>query len=295
MKPMLAATVDDLADVKYPVYASPKLDGVRALVKGGRLYSRTLKPVPNKYVNELFARSSFSGFDGELIYGSPTAKDVYRQTVSVTGSDDKAEGRDVKFHVFDRWDVKGPLTARLKNDLDRVDWGQLDGLVRVEQRLVKSAEELLQFETECLDAGYEGLILRSPDGLYKFGRSTVKQQGMMKLKRFVDSEFLLLRVVEEMHNANAAKKNALGRTERSSHQAGLVPTGRAGALEVRDLKSGVEFSIGTGLNDEDRAWFWKHRAALEGKFVGKYKSFLIGVKDKPRFPVYLGPREKWDL
>lgn len=293
MKPMLAATVDDVADVKYPVYASPKLDGVRALVKGGRLYSRTLKPVPNKYVNELFARGAFNGFDGELIYGQPTAKDVYRQTVSVTGSDDKREGKDAAFYVFDRWDVSGGFEKR-QDDLAKVDWAT-PGLVRVEQRLVKSGEELLQFETECLDAGYEGLILRSPDGLYKFGRSTVKQQGMMKLKRFVDSEFLLLRVVEEMHNANAAKKNALGRTERSSHQAGLVPTGRAGALEVRDLKSGVEFSIGTGLNDEDRTWFWKHRAALEGKFVGKYKSFLIGVKDKPRFPVYLGPREKWDL
>lgn len=294
MKPMLAATLDAVGDVVFPVYASPKLDGVRALVtEKGKLLSRTLKDVPNKFVNGLFGRKDLAGADGELIYGSPVAKDVYRQTVSVTGADDKPEGKDVKFHVFDMWSGGEGFQTR-SEDVEKLFAG-IPGVVVVEQMLVKSAVELLQFEADCLDAGYEGLILRAPGGRYKFGRSTVNEQGMMKLKRFVDGEFLLKKVEEELHNANAAKKNALGRTERSSHQAGMVPTGRAGALQVRDLVTGVEFGIGTGLNDKDRAWFWRHRAKLEGKFVGKYKSFPVGVKDKPRFPVYLGPREKWDL
>jgi len=63
---------------------------------------------------------------------------------------------------------------------------------------------------------------------------------------------------------------------------------------VRDLRTRIEFQIGTGMDDADRAWFWAHRGEVAGKIV-KYKSFLIGVKDAPRFLVYLGGREAWDL
>jgi DNA ligase-1 len=291
LKPMLADTCDDVTLLRFPLYASPKLDGVRALVKDGRLLSRSLKPVPNKFVNEMFGRKEYNGMDGELIWGPPTSKSVYRDTIHATRNEETVLGKAVKFYVFDRWDrTKGMMdwyhSTRVKHD---------DPIVHVPQRMVQSAEELLAYEQEVLDQGYEGLILRSKDGLYKFGRSTLKEQGMLKLKRFTDGEFLLIKVEEELHNGNEAKRNELGRTARSSAKAGMVPTGRAGALLARDLVSDVEFGIGTGLDDEDREWFWKNRDALEGKFVGKYKSFLIGVKDKPRFPVYLGPREKWDL
>ncbi len=290
MKPMLAATIENMKDIKYPVYASPKLDGVRCLVtKEGKLVSRSLKPIPNKYVNKLFGRREYAGLDGELISGSPTAKDVYRRTV---GDVRRADGEpDVTLFVFDEWNRQRPFR-------DAVD--ALDGMyhetpvLSLPQHLIKDEKELLKYEQDTLDLGYEGLILRDPDGLYKFGRSTMKEQGMMKLKRFVDGEAEILEVIEEMHNGNEAKKNELGRTARSSAKAGKVPTGRAGGLSVRDAKSGVEFTIGTGMDDADKKFFWKHRDATVGKLV-KYKSFLIGVKDKPRFPVYLGPREKWDL
>lgn len=294
MKPMLAATCENVADLRFPLYASPKLDGVRAVVINGKLKARSLKPIPNVYVNEMFGRKDLNGLDGELIWGDPTSKSVYRDTIHATRNEDSTAGKKVKFFVFD--DFTGPekpFETRMK--LSRLAQGDSDSLVFVEQLKVDSAAELLALEAEYLEAGYEGLILRSPDGKYKFGRSTMKEQGMVKLKRFTDSEFLLLDVEEEMENTNEAKKNALGRTERSSAQAGLVGKSRAGTLCGRDLKSGVEFRLGTGMNDDDKAWFWKHRAKLKGKFVGKYKSFLIGVKDKPRFPVYLGPREKWDL
>ena len=50
MKPMLAALCEDVTKLRYPVIASPKLDGIRALVIDGQLVSRTLKPIPNRYV-----------------------------------------------------------------------------------------------------------------------------------------------------------------------------------------------------------------------------------------------------
>ena len=44
-KPMLASQIDDLSSVKYPVYASYKLDGIRAIIYQGVAYSRSLKPI----------------------------------------------------------------------------------------------------------------------------------------------------------------------------------------------------------------------------------------------------------
>ena len=117
---------------------------------------------------------------------------------------------------------------------------------------------------------------------------------MLKLKRFTDGEAEILGVIEEMENTNEKTVNELGRSKRSSAKEGKVPKGTAGGFRVRDIVSGVVFDIGTGLTDEDSAFFWANRNAAVGKIL-KYKSFEVGVKDKPRFPVFLGLREAWDL
>jgi len=97
-RPMLAAKTDG-ENITYPCLVSPKLDGVRAIVRHGQVVSRTLKPIPNTHVQRLFGRAALEGLDGELIIGDPTAEDVYRKTVSgVMSEDGKPE---VKFYVFD--------------------------------------------------------------------------------------------------------------------------------------------------------------------------------------------------
>lgn len=290
MKPMLAATIKDITDVKFPVYASPKLDGIRGVVIDGVLKSRSLKGIPNAYVSERFSKDEFSGLDGELILGSPTAKDVYRQSNGACARHDGTP--DVKFYVFDYY----PSTEGFGGRLDSVTslaMGE-SNLVVVEHTLINNAVDLITFENDCLEFGYEGLILRSPSGEYKFGRSTMKQQGMMKLKRFTDSEAEILEVIEERENTNEKVTNELGRSKRSSHAAGKIGKDTAGGFRVRDIVSGVEFDIGSGLSDEDGRYYWTNRKTVVGRVI-KYKSFLVGVKDKPRHPVYLGPREDWDM
>jgi DNA ligase-1 len=138
----------------------------------------------------------------------------------------------------------------------------------------------------------EGVILRDPAGLYKFGRSG-KTGPLLKVKRFIDFEAEVVGVYEEMHNANEAKTNELGRTERSTAKAGLVGKGTLGGLVLRALNGpaeGVEFRCGTGFDADARKVLWKHRERLTGK-TAKIKSFPIGVKDKPRHPVWLGWRD----
>lgn len=289
-KPMLAsdAVFEQLC---YPLWASPKLDGVRAHVRGGQLLTRTLKLVPNKHVFEALSQAKFEGQDGELIVGMPNAKDVYRQTVSGVMSQDGTP--NFSFYVFDNhanphrsW-LERFTTAR------HLAFRSASMLV-LDHYEIHRPEELMKLEEDTLAQGYEGLILRDPAAHYKFGRSTAKEGILLKLKRFQDSEAEVLDVIEEMHNGNAAETNELGRTKRSSAKAGKTGKGRMGALKVRDLKTGVEFELGTGFSNDDKEWWWCWKGKALGRIV-KYKHFPIGSKDKPRHPVYLGLRHRQDL
>lgn len=290
-KPLLAAPVDFAHLDYHNLWMSAKLDGIRAIVIDGVVVSRNLKPIRNKHIQALYGgRRQLEGFDGELIVGEPTAKDCYQVTNSGVMS---AEGEpDVAFHVFD-WigDPNREYHARLSMvDPDCI------GVVKVHHAVAESHEQLMAYEEKLLGAGYEGVMLRSfqgPSSRYKFGRSTAREGTLLKLKRFVDAEAEVIGVEEEMFNGNVAVTNALGRTERSSHAEGRVGKGRLGAL-VCKTPEGVEFKIGTGFTADHRTGFWRVGESLIGQQV-KYKSFEIGVKDAPRFPVFLGWRDPLDM
>lgn len=134
--------------------------------------------------------------------------------------------------------------------------------------------------------------MRSLDGPYKHGRSTFKEGTLLKLVRKYVEEAEIIGVEERMHNGNEAKKDALGRTERSVHKENLVGRGDLGAVIVKDLKTGVEFSVGTGFNDEERTSLWSQD--LTGKII-KYEFRGFGDYDKPRFPVFKGFRDVNDM
>ena len=63
---------------------------------------------------------------------------------------------------------------------------------------------------------------------------------------------------------------------------------------MRDVESGVEFRIGTGFDQADRDSLWRAEGGVLGRIV-KYKFFPVGVKEKPRHPVFLGFRDKRDM
>lgn len=288
-KPMLACEAD-LTKLKFPLLASPKLDGIRAIVRDGVVYSRSNKPIPNKFVQAKFKH--LNTLDGELIVGHPTAKDCYTQTTSHVMSHDK-EDFPVTLYVFDcvrdleanygvrqRW-----LAEACENTYAHVNI--------LDQCPINDIEALLAYEEECLNDGYEGLILRDPNAPYKMGRSTMKEGYLLKLKRFVDAEATVIGFEERMANNNAATISELGRTKRSSHQAGKSGRGDLGALVCR-TDEGVDFNVGTGFNDSERAAIWADRDQFLGR-LAKYKFFPVGVKEAPRHPVFLGWRDRSDV
>lgn len=294
MKPMLACEAPKA--LTFPVYASPKLDGIRCLINGNVALSRTLKPIPNTYLQRYLATLPLDGLDGELIVGSPTATDVYRKTMSGVMSQDGAP--DFKFYVFDFYKFMAeckPFSLRLSSLLSgKSAIEAADRVQMLEQRLIHTDEELLEYEMSKLAEGYEGVILRSVDGLYKFGRSTAKEAYLLKLKRFTDGEAIITGYEELMHNGNVAEVDELGYQKRSSHQENLFPMGVLGALHVCDLKTDIAFKIGTGYTALHRKRIWQQREQLLGAIV-KYKHFEIGVKVKPRNPVWLGFRDTIDI
>lgn len=285
-KPMLADPVE-MNLLKYPVLASPKLDGVRATFINGQLLTRSLKTIPNKAVRESFQLGA--PLDGELIVGDPCSKSVFRDTMKVTSSF-SADITDLAFYVFDLVSDK-TFAERLNETVPLIM--KHSRLRSVPHTMVYDERALLYLEEKALEAGYEGLMLRDPNGKYKNGRSTAREGGLLKLKRKMTSEAKITGFVEQMHNANEAKVDNLGYTERSSHQANLVPMGTLGALEVVDVTSGVSFNVGTGFTFQDRDEIWKNRDRYLGHLVS-YEYLPVGVKDKPRHPAFLGFRMSED-
>jgi len=290
-RPTLAVNAD-LSKIQYPVYGSPKLDGIRASVVDGRLLSRTLKPIPNRHIYGQLSSHRLNGLDGELIVGAPTSKTVYNETVSQVMAFDKTP--TYTYYVFDFHDLPEATYRHRLDCLLSDNWSDFPQIRLLEQKLLANEDEMLAYEAAKVEAGYEGIILRHPEAPYKFGRSTVKEGYLLKLKRFEDSEAEIIGFEEEMFNGNEAQTNELGRTKRSSAQAGKSGKNTLGAFLARDVFSGIEFSIGTGLTALQRGVFWQRRDEYLGKFV-KYKFFPVGVKVAPRHPVFLGMRDVLDM
>lgn len=293
---LLAGKAPAIADVKYPVIASPKIDGIRALSfrdghSGVRMLSRTMKPIPNAYVQQCLHGLSH-GLDGELwVAGATTFGEVSSAIMSRDGEP------DWRYIVFDHFNGETkPYRQRLAECADYVRLVNQAGEARVElveSLWIRDAAGLEAYEARCLAQGHEGVMLRDPAGPYKFGRSSTREGILLKMKRFEDTEAVVIGFEERMHNENEATQDAFGRTERSSHKAGLRPAGDLGKLVCR-TPEGIEFGIGTGFTADDRRHIWEKRADYLGRFA-KYRHQPHGAKEAPRCPVFLGFRHPADM
>lgn len=271
--PMLAGTVKHLSQVRYPLLATPKLDGIRCLKVEGKVLTRSFKPVQNLHIRSKIA-SLPDGVDGELMAGD------FQLTQSSVMS---VDGRpDFYYAVFD-------FASALPYSQRVVQIPDAPFVRRILPELIEDEAQLLSYEEEQLEAGYEGVMLRSPDGPYKMGRSTLREGYLLKFKRFEDSEAVVLDLQEAEENANAIVPDAFGRASRPGGQSMRIPKGTLGSFRVRDLRTGVEFSVGTGkgLTSALRQSIWDNQAAYIGRTI-VYTFQPTGTKDRPRFPSFKG-------
>jgi DNA ligase-1 len=286
-KPLLARNFDPSV-AKYPYLATPKIDGIRFLMVNGVAVSKTFKPIRNRYIQELLSSHLPDGIDGEL-----TSGDTFQSSTSAVMT---IEGTpEFKVWIFDYVDPENETILPFKHRLFRMptippapfEYEILHGSLK------NSLQEVEDYEKICLLKGYEGVMLRDPEGTYKFGRSTVRDNILLKVKRFLDDEAELIDIEEMMSNQNPEERDAFGNVKRSSALDGMVPTGVTGKLICRK-EDGKIIRVGSGLDDYLRQEIWEDKEQYIGKIV-KYKYFPQGVKELPRHPVFLGFRDLEDL
>ena len=278
-------------DIIYPCLASGKLDGIRGCVQDGQLVSRSLKSSLNRHITAMLSTAEFEGLDGELTVQGERWNDFnHNQSVIM----EQSAKPKFTFHVFDdisqdmRADARKTRTATIVSLLSAFNHSHFNAngveLKSVKQHLVNTPEELRALYDEYRSNGYEGLIVMSPSGKYKNGRSTLKQQIMLKLKPSSDDEGVLIGVNAVYHNLDAGN---------TKMQGNLVKGSRAGALVL--LWKGRKIFVGPGK--------MSHALATDvlnnfDKYKGKLVTFTymeLYASGEPRSARFKGFRSKEDL
>jgi DNA ligase-1 len=294
IRPMLGIDLNEIDPVtlKFPFYSSAKIDGVRMILEPGKCYSRNGKPFRNAEFNShvLALQKTLpiglrdKTLDCEVTIGYFASSDVLRKTTSALNSiQSNYINRDIYIFIHD---ICLPETEAEKR-LEFLE--SFMGKVYVPFYILKQTKEvsldnILESYGSRISNGFEGLMLRQSNSLYKHGRSTKTDQCLLKLKPHKTGTAVIIGFIEEEENLNHPETDPLGYQKRSSHQSYKFGKGSLGSLVVNSEEFGT-FKIGTGFSATQRKLIWENRHNLEGTFVS-FSYFSYGIKDKPRHPVF---------
>jgi DNA ligase-1 len=307
---MLASDATKLTSwdkIKFPVIASPKIDGFRCLTVQGE-YGVQTQTRSGLVIENEWTRMRLSlipaGLDGELIAmgGEDLNLDIdpkaWLSFHKIQSAFNTIKGEPCfRYLVFDSFlNPTAPYTTRLAeakalaNQAKQVLGWQVDMLP---QTIIYNAVDLAEFEESCVALGHEGICFRGVNGWYKFNRATNNEGLLYKLKRFKDAEAKIVGFVRRKHNSNEQLESPLGFAKRSKAAIGMVELDMIGALKVYHPEFGV-FELGSGFDHELAADMYKNWSNYEGKMC-TFKYQVHGVKIKPRSGVFKGIRYAADL
>lgn len=247
------------ADLPKPMIAQPKFDGVFVMKNKGKAMSRQMKPVQNRYVAAYIEQHLRNGMQGEFILSDPMA--TFQDVTSAIMSRDGEP--DFYLALFD-WHT-GPYEAyvlRLRKLRDYVGNQDTHQLLVPETHLIETLEELQRIESRyCGIPGCEGLVLRDPNGSYKFGRCTIAERNVFKHVFSVSDTAVVHQCLDNKTHPD-----------------------RCGALMAYNNRFGA-IKVGSGLDAETLIDMKQHPERYIGRmFTFKYKP--DSVKDKPRQPIF---------
>jgi len=308
-KPMLASNDAIVVDAKgkayeqsdwepikkmLPMFISNKLDGIRCEAHPDHgICSRTFKEIPNTYIRTQLEDECPLNLDGEIItYNADgTPKDFHE----IEGDVMREGGNsNFKFHIFDNFqDITLPALTRYE-DAHKIILETNHPIIEiVPHQLVNTIHEIETFTHNALINGYEGAMLKHLDGLYKEGRSTLKQGWLLKVKHFLHAEGVIIGFEEQMKNTNPKTKDALGHGVRSSHKAGKVPMDTLGKFILMTPFGELKIGGGKGVTKDFRYKVWHNQANYIGKHV-TYQYQPCGMKNLPRIATFHGFRKEFD-
>ena len=276
---------------KWPKIATLKVDGIRA-VRTTDLMSCRNKMLPNINIRRRSMSCPY-GSDWELV----SYFLQYDEIESIVMSEEHPDSDKIIFHGIDLYSEL-PYEQRLSKlqkfvmdwqmDYDNAD----DWYFKTPYILVcNTPTELFNYFLQCEEENGEGICFRTPDSPYKQGKSTLREEYLIKLCRYERTEVEITGVYEQMLNRNSSHRNSVGLTERSKAIGAMVGKETLGGFYVRD-RNGLNFKVGTGvsLTEKKRKDLWDNQELLIGKTITiKHKPH--GQKLKPRSPVFIGFRD----
>jgi ATP-dependent DNA ligase len=178
-------------DIIYPCFVQPKLDGTRCVaVPGKGLFSRNKKAYPHlEHIRRVVDRlPATMVLDGELYSDELSFQEIVGLVKSETVTEEEEKkAKKIRLHVYDlvcdlpyhqRW-------MNLQMLFRRLGAGRETALVLVETEHCENEEEMKAKHAEYMERGYEGVMLRNREGMYRGVRSTALQ----KYKEFLDDEY----------------------------------------------------------------------------------------------------------
>ena len=283
IKPLLA-TKAVYDKIQYPVLTTPKLDGIRCLMVDGVAMSRSMKPIPNLHVRHCL--EGLNHLDGELMVNG----DFNAVQSGIMASDGEP---DFTYHVFDDYNNDCGYLLRIE-DLEFNDVIYDEHCKILKPVWIHNEAMLDTYLNQCIELGYEGVMIRKPHGKYKFGRSTVNEGILLKIKKFHDDEGILVGVIEKMTNTNELEADELGYAKRSSKKENLIPAGTAGSVVLKWTGQEFRVGFGPGWTNTKKQELWNNRESFKGELV-KFSYQELSKDGIPRFGKMLEIRHKDDL
>ena len=274
--PMLASSFDKRKDkVNYPVDVQPKLDGVRCLAywdgRSVKLMSRGGKQWTccDHIIADLEA-SLPKGMvlDGELYVHGKTFQEITKLVKKW-----RPESEEVEFHVYDVVKINDEDPGEWKDRYcDMVAWGYTlkdgDWSVKIVSTYESFTEEgVYELQSQFLEEGYEGAIVREWDGEYRLGHRSNK---LLKVKNFSDEEYEI-----------TGFTTGVGRFDGC-------------CIWICVTEDGDEFKVVPQGTMEERREMYDEADENIGEWL-KVKFFELTDDGIPRFPVGLGIRLTEDM
>lgn len=249
--------------IKYPCYASAKLDGVRCLAicteegvilksRGGKLYD--VKHILNQLSSIMKAGDVW---DGELyIHGK------YLEEIVSAVKKPNALTNEISFRIFDVVSVEvfEDRITHLKYIEDILYESKIYSVDVLPYEYIKSEVEMKDWHKMYVAQGYEGIMLRNEQGLYESGK---RSADLQKLKNFLDSEFKIIDIVPDKDGGSI--------------------------FVVQNTFADNQFNVVGGSHEQRKQWLSEKESLVGQVITVKYQA-LYKDTSIPQFPTFVSFR-----
>ena len=267
--PMLAHQFNQKKkEIKYPCFVQPKLDGVRCVAVGDKLYSRNGNPFPTleHIKKELNLNKDNLVLDGELYTDDINFEKIVGLVKKAKKTPEEEKNTlKIYLNVFDYIDSNLPFDQRLINLNKFFEKNKgLKYIKQVKTEECKSEKNVMEYLDKYTKEGYEGVIIRNKKGKYA---ENTRSNHLQKLKKFIDEEFEIINYT----------------TPNTGKEVGCV-------IWICKTKDGKSFNVRPQGNYDERKKQYKEGKKYIGKMLTvKYQEL---TNDRvPRFPVGLAIRD----